>query len=826
MSTRTHLRLVVMAGLLWFGVLPNAPGAESAAADSSLVSQTVLLEGTRQDMITYQLRRVASQFEVLARDLRSNQIADEQLEEDLNGLAARIHSLQNDWIEKVRTSLDEVPGQAGPRPEAVRAVQQDVRNVVRKLAILLLEGGVRYATEVAVTRIEDIADKQRRLLEADPDAGTVAAQRGIVAEVRELLDHLAALEKRFESPLAAVRLSRVRKSVERAKAAQMLAAAADALENNQTEVARERQRKALGILAEAREKLRAESESSRRDDLRRRITVSSGRIEQLQVYQDRQLEFATRLESASEGESDRETLLQLEERQLNDVEGIMKSLPDERKWTPAIRASLKQAAEGIRASIAALKNDQPDTAIGKSGDVIGALRETVDRLDQRVRLLRDIDSHLQLAENLHVVSGFLDDAEHEQADLRAAGVRNAQTAADQKVLAAAMEKLNQTLAGASDAVAVSDAIQKARAEMTDLLQAEDIEPQDLTERRGRAETNVRNARRQAVALAARAQYIAEWLEYLGDRQAGLLSLLARQIALRERTQREDEELFGELTGVQEALHEETGVYAAEMEIGTSHFKVAVDEMGKAVAKLKAVDRETAVFHQRRAEDALRAAAKALADLMGQVAEITALGRMNAYDAEVHIITKLMMLAVEQRRLRRRTGVATPEQLRKFTKREQEHLRKATLVVLDDEQLNYFPQVERLDEVADEMGRAVAALDKPDRDEAIRHQQLAEKGLRLDIASLVSDLLEVTDIVVEEGEGAGGEGLSVNVAMPMESVMAFSGLVSEPYEEKRGGRSTWEPLSPRQRAALSENFARELPLEYRATLKAYYRALAE
>jgi hypothetical protein len=39
------------------------------------------------------------------------------------------------------------------------------------------------------------------------------------------------------------------------------------------------------------------------------------------------------------------------------------------------------------------------------------------------------------------------------------------------------------------------------------------------------------------------------------------------------------------------------------------------------------------------------------------------------------------------------------------------------------------------------------------------------------------------------------------------------------------RLEWEVLGKRDRAALNENFARELPLEYRAILKDYYERLA-
>ena len=46
------------------------------------------------------------------------------------------------------------------------------------------------------------------------------------------------------------------------------------------------------------------------------------------------------------------------------------------------------------------------------------------------------------------------------------------------------------------------------------------------------------------------------------------------------------------------------------------------------------------------------------------------------------------------------------------------------------------------------------------------------------------------------------------------------------ERPKGGRLEWEVLGRRDRAALNENFARELPLEYRAILKDYYERLTK
>ncbi|MEL0118659.1 MAG: hypothetical protein VXB01_06930 [Opitutae bacterium] len=46
------------------------------------------------------------------------------------------------------------------------------------------------------------------------------------------------------------------------------------------------------------------------------------------------------------------------------------------------------------------------------------------------------------------------------------------------------------------------------------------------------------------------------------------------------------------------------------------------------------------------------------------------------------------------------------------------------------------------------------------------------------------------------------------------------------EGPKDKKSEWEILGERNRAALNQNFARELPLEYRATLKDYYERVAK
>jgi hypothetical protein len=245
-----------------------------------------------------------------------------------------------------------------------------------------------------------------------------------------------------------------------------------------------------------------------------------------------------------------------------------------------------------------------------------------------------------------------------------------------------------------------------------------------------------------------------------------------------------------------------------------------------MGRLKDTDREQAVYHQRRAEDALRAAAKALADMLNKLAEITTLERMAFYEAEVHILSKVLMLAVEQRHIRFRTAKATVDEMGKFTSREQEHLRRLTLALTADVRTAALPGLsEGLDRAADAMSDAVTALNQGRRDQAIGHQQQAEKILRRFIAELTALILQINEDVPPEAQGGGGDGWMVNTSMPMESVRIFGEAPIAPHQGAQVGPSTWEPLNARERAALSENFARELPLEYRTMLKAYYRSLA-
>ncbi|MFT5906242.1 MAG: hypothetical protein ACI9E1_001849, partial [Cryomorphaceae bacterium] len=105
-------------------------------------------------------------------------------------------------------------------------------------------------------------------------------------------------------------------------------------------------------------------------------------------------------------------------------------------------------------------------------------------------------------------------------------------------------------------------------------------------------------------------------------------------------------------------------------------------------------------------------------------------------------------------------------------------------------------------------------------EAIRDQHQSGESLRYFLLAYINELL------VPPGPGSAGDPVPTDPVESLqdEMLMFMPGAVSG--DKPKDGRQEWEVLGKRDRAALNENFARELPLEYRSILKDYYEKLAQ
>lgn len=120
-----------------------------------------------------------------------------------------------------------------------------------------------------------------------------------------------------------------------------------------------------------------------------------------------------------------------------------------------------------------------------------------------------------------------------------------------------------------------------------------------------------------------------------------------------------------------------------------------------------------------------------------------------------------------------------------------------------------------------IANAAAKLQSGNTEDAINQQHQAGEQLRYILIAYIDALL------APPGPPSSDDPVQTDPTDPPlvdTMTMYMPGAVSG--NKPKGGRQEWEVLGKRDRAALNENFARELPLEYRAVLKDYYERLAE
>ena len=119
-----------------------------------------------------------------------------------------------------------------------------------------------------------------------------------------------------------------------------------------------------------------------------------------------------------------------------------------------------------------------------------------------------------------------------------------------------------------------------------------------------------------------------------------------------------------------------------------------------------------------------------------------------------------------------------------------------------------------------LAEAAAKLESGDRDAAITSQNQAADALRYFILEYALKYVDVPPPAPPADPAPSDDAEPDDSELQLFLPGALTG------KRPKGGRLEWQVLGRRDRAALNENFARELPLEYREILKDYYERLTE
>ena len=262
------------------------------------------------------------------------------------------------------------------------------------------------------------------------------------------------------------------------------------------------------------------------------------------------------------------------------------------------------------------------------------------------------------------------------------------------------------------------------------------------------------------------------------------------------------------------------------------------------------------------DDTLTADTKTLLNLMELLSNVLKPPPGPEVSPEASLVLDVLALASQQKVLYRKTQLASSEQATEFAAKQLELAKHCEVLATSTESHAKVYMSNAASRLKAQYARMSAAnRDAPPLSEAIDSQQerlehffansrakvIEANKLMLEAASKLEDgstkeaissqhqsgellrhfLIEYMDeLLIVPGPPAPADPA---ITDPIESLsdemmMFMPGAVSG--GKPKGGRLEWEVLGRRDRAALNENFARELPLEYRAILKDYYERLAQ
>lgn len=500
-------------------------------------------------------------------------------------------------------------------------------------------------------------------------------------------------------------------------------------------------------------------------------------------------------------------------------------------FVPLVARHLDSARGHMIDAVIPLKNDNPVDSVPVQMRALSALMEARDIAEQEVNLLDRLWQLLEAVKDLESFQQYLNDLESEQRQLREKTAQADQNslpglASPQHRLAAAAKQVRGILdPGQVNLSKLGGILEEVTAEMNAAEQRiNDGQAPAAVTRQREAEKQIRKASLEITRLAEELDYLAEWLEFLKQLNADALDLLQRQTMLRLETEEAEIAAFNELAGEQDVLLTEAESFAQFFPIGAADYAKAAEHMNNAITTgLNKEDRIEALKQMALAEDALTRAIKQLAAAMEALDQIPMLSLMDKPPEELQIITRLMLLVSRQGSLRRKTRAAsTDAAVVRFEQPQQELLDEARAIAVTAK-AEEMPDMPLLTKSEHEMEAARDALALPYRAESVRHQQLAEKYLRKLVLEMILENFELPKQLEKK------RAMSVISLMPptmtIESEKAFA---KEAVEGDISGsdRTEWRVLGQRDRSALNQNFARELPLEYREMLRVYFERLGE
>ena len=490
---------------------------------------------------------------------------------------------------------------------------------------------------------------------------------------------------------------------------------------------------------------------------------------------------------------------------------------------PPLLNRMERAERAMRSAVASLEANDADQAIGhqeQAADILAEAFAIVARQNEQLSLLQSL---LMFQRSIGFANGYMADIVAQQRDMIVE--TKALESDEASHLFPMLNSLRRCLddvaplldlvaarvdTGSPLAFAVAD-LEDAVASLEsgdklDALDAQEVAAESLEE----VNTLVK-------AVKSQTGYVAELVEFLHITVANIANLGYQQEALTLEARSTGPVQEKDLAAKQLALlanADKTGQALVSV-TGMAAYAEPARLIRKAFDTLESSDAPAAAHQMELAGVAFRENAESLFAVISMLHGLPSIEIMSFTDPDVVRLIDVVAVASSHKVLFRNTTdaeamEALTEQQEKLATRCQELSRVGEPHAM-------------LKTATSQLEAASTAMRSSDRDAIKRQQKAAMQTLRHFIVEQAL-LLEtaVPPAVAQEGApDADGPG--------SDSESAFSaGFISDfvSGETPKDQRTGWNVRGDRNRAALNQNFARELPLEYRGLLKDYYQRVAE
>jgi hypothetical protein len=492
---------------------------------------------------------------------------------------------------------------------------------------------------------------------------------------------------------------------------------------------------------------------------------------------------------------------------------------------PPLLSRMERAERATRSAVASLEANDADQAIGHQEQAADILAEALTIVATQNEQLGLLQSLLMFQRSIGFANGYMADIVAQQRDMIAA--TKALESDDPSHLLPMLNNLRRCMddvaplldmvaarvdAGSPLAFAVAD-LEDAVASLQsgdklDALDAQDVAAESLEEVHALVK-----------GVKSETGYVAEIVEFLHIAVADTATLEYQQGELTRKAESATSNQIEALAGEQRTLlakAEKDGQVLASV-TGMSTYTEPARLMREASARLESNDAPAAIEQMELAGVALKENAESLFAVISMLHGLPSIEIMAYTDPDIKRLVDVLAVASAHKVLFRNTNNAEAPAKKDLAQQQGE------LATRCQELSRVGEPHAMLNTASSQLVASATAMQSSDQDAIKRHQKAAMQTLRHFIIeqALILETAVPPAVAQDADPAADGEG--------SDSESAFTaGFISDfvSGEAPKDQRTGWKVRGDRNRAALNQNFARELPLEYRGLLKDYYERVAE